>query len=105
MNGMKQRRYTTEFKSQAIELVKLGKSVTEVARDLALSEGVLYEWIRKASKAAPLGSGGPAAAGEEPAADELRRLRRENANLKLENDILKKAAIILGTKPLPENMR
>jgi transposase len=90
MNGMKQRRYTTEFKSQAIELVKLGKSVTEVARDLALSEGVLYEWIRKASKAAPLG---------------LRRLRRENANLKLENDILKKAAIILGTKPLPENMR
>jgi transposase-like protein len=37
--------------------------------------------------------------GEEPAADELRRLRREVANLKLENDILKKAAVILGTKP------
>ena len=36
---------------------------------------------------------------EEPEADELRRLRRENANLKLENDILKKAAVILGTKP------
>lgn len=102
---MKQRRYTAEFKSQAVELVKLGKSVAEVARDLALSEGVLYEWIRKASKAAQLGSDGPAAVGEEPAADELRRLRRENANLKLENDILKKAAIILGTKPLPENMR
>jgi transposase-like protein len=43
MNGMKQRRYTTEFKSQAIELVKLGKSVTEVARDLALSEGACAE--------------------------------------------------------------
>jgi transposase len=105
MNGMKQRRYTTEFKNQAIELVKLGKSVTEVARDLALSEGVLYEWIRKASKAAPLGSDGLEAVGEVPAADELRRLRREVANLKLENDILKKAAIILGTRPLPENMR
>ena len=102
---MKQKRYTTEFKNQAIELVQIGKSVGEVARDLALSEGVLYEWIRKASKAGLLGSGGPAAVGEEPAADELRRLRRENANLKLENDILKKAAIILGTKPLPENMR
>jgi transposase-like protein len=37
--------------------------------------------------------------GEEPAADKLRRLRREIANLKLENDILKKAAVILGTKP------
>jgi transposase-like protein len=31
---------------------------------------------------------------------ELARLRRENSHLKLENDILKKAAIILGTKPL-----
>ena len=37
--------------------------------------------------------------GQEPAADELRRLRRENAKLKIENDILKKAAVILGTKP------
>ncbi len=37
--------------------------------------------------------------GEEPVADELRRLRREIAHLKLENDILKKAAVILGTKP------
>ena len=102
---MKQKRYTSEFKNQAIELVRLGKSVGEVARDLTISEGMLYEWIRKATKAAPLGSDRPAAGGEEPAADELRRLRRENANLKLENDILKKAAIILGTKPLPENMR
>ena len=105
IKGMKQRRYTTEFKNQAIELVKLGKSVGEVARELDLSEGVLYEWIRKATKAAPLGSEEPATVDEESAADELRRLRREVANLKLENDILKKAAIILGTKPLPENMR
>ena len=43
--------------------------------------------------------------GEEPAADELRRLRRENANLKLENDILKKAAVILGTRPQPSAAR
>lgn len=85
--------------------MELGKTVGEVARDLALSEGVLYEWIRKASKAAPLGSQEPAAVDAESAADELRRLRREVANLKLENDIFKKAAIILGTKPRPENMR
>ena len=50
---------------------------------------------------AQLGSEGGRAVGEEPAADELRRLRREIANLKLENDILKKAAVILGTKPQP----
>ena len=38
-------------------------------------------------------------------APELRRLRRENASLKLENDILKKAAVILGTKPLGQAAR
>ena len=35
----------------------------------------------------------------------LRRLRRENATLQLENDILKKAAVILGTKPQPKRAR
>ena len=55
--------------------------------------------------ATKLGSGGVRAVGEEPAADELRRLRRENANLKLENDILKKAAVILGTNPLQQDGR
>ena len=97
------KRYTAEFKTQAIGLVKLGKPVPDVARDLGLSEGVLYQWVRKDSPPAQLGSGGqrdPQTRDEEPAAaDELRRLRRENVHLKLENDILKKAAVILGTKP------
>jgi transposase-like protein len=35
-------------------------------------------------------------------AAELRRLRRENAHLLMENDILKKAAVILGTQPQPQ---
>ena len=84
----------------------MGKPVPDVARDLGISEGVLYGWVRKGSQAAQLGSGGLRAAGEgEPAAEELRRLRRENANLKLENDILKKAAVILGTKPQPGDER
>ena len=97
------KRYTAEFKTQAIGLVKLGKPVPDVARDLGLSEGVLYQWVRKDSQAGQLGSEGQRVAqtrNEEPAAaDELRRLRRENVHLKLENDILKKAAVILGTKP------
>jgi transposase-like protein len=38
------------------------------------------------------------AVGERPEADDLRALRRENAQLRMENDILKKAAMILGTK-------
>ena len=101
MTPMPRKRYTAEFKAQAVGLVELGKPVPDVARDLEISEGGLYRWVRKGSKAAQFGSEGQRAEGEEPAADELRRLRRENANLKLENDILKKAAVILGTRPQP----
>lgn len=99
------KRYTAEFKAQAINLVELGKSVSDVAQDLGIGSSILYGWVRKQGQPPQLGSGGGRAAGEEPGADELRRLRRQLAHLQLENDILKKAAVILGTNPLPANMR
>ena len=101
MNHVTRKRYTAEFKAQAVGLVGLGKPVTEVAEDLGIGTSILYGWIRKGSQPGHLGSGGLRAVGEESAADEVPRLRREIANLKLENDILKKAAVILGTKPQP----
>jgi transposase len=102
MTSVSRRRYSAEFKEQAIGLVNTGKPVAEVAQELEISEGVLYAWVRKgvgSLEAAQSGNKGARAAGELSAADELRRLRRENANLKLENDILKKAAVILATNP------
>ena len=105
MYPVTKKRYTAEFKAQAVGLVGLGKPVSAVAEDLGLSLGVLYAWVRKGSHSAELGSEGLRAVGEEPAADEVRRLRRENTHLKLENDILKKAAVILGTKPQPGDER
>jgi transposase len=108
METVTKKRYTKEFKAQAVGLVGTGKPVKEVARDLGISEGVLYEWVRKGSQPAQLGSAGlgaPQTRGEQSEADELRRLRRENAHLKLENDILKKAAVILGTKTQPTDER
>ena len=45
-----------------------------------------------------VGSEGTRAVGERPVTSDLRALLRENAQLRMENDILKKAAIILGTK-------
>jgi transposase len=105
MYPVTKKRYTAEFKAQAVGLVDLGKPVSAVAEDLGVSQGVLYAWVRKDSQSAELGSEGLRAVGELPAADELRRLRRENATLKMENDILKKAAVILGTKPQPGDGR
>lgn len=101
MKKTTRKRYSAEFKAQAIELVKLGKPVPEVAQELGIETGILYRWtrsVRDTSQPAQLGSEGLGAVGEQAEADELRRLRRENAHLKLENDILKKAAVILGTE-------
>jgi transposase len=79
--------------------------VSEVAEDLGIGSSLLYGWVQKEAQPTQVGSGGGRAAGEEPAADELRRLRREIVDLRLENDILKKAAVILGTKPQPKAVR
>lgn len=88
--------YTAEFKAQALELLSIGKPVAQVAQELCISSDLLYSW-RRADRSQG-GSEGSRAVGEVSAADELRALRRENTFLKQENDILKKAAIILGTR-------
>ena len=95
---MKQRkRYTSEFKAQTVELMAAGKPVPELAEELQVSSNLLYNW-RADTQGARLGSAGTPAAGGRTEADELRALRRENTRLQIENDILKKAAVILGTK-------
>ena len=105
MKAVTRKRYSAEFKTQAVNLVALGKPVPEVAQDLGIGSSILYGWVRKQAQPVALGSAGPTAVGTESGADELRRLRRQLAHLQLENDILKKAAVILGTSPLPANMR
>ena len=91
-------RYSAEFKEQALALLATGKPVAEVATDLCVSSNLIYEWRSKA-QGSQGGSAGLRAGGEPSAADALRALRRENTRLQVENDILKKAAIILGSKP------
>jgi len=98
------KRYTAEFKAQAVELLAIGKPVSEVAQELCVSNNLLYNW-RQEFQRAQGGGAGPRAVGEGAAAapaDDVRALRRENALLRQENDILKKAAVILGTRP-PSN--
>lgn len=98
MNQKPRKRYTPEFKAQAVELLETGKPVPQVAEELCISSGLLYKW-RHDSQGVQVGSAGPRAEGEGGGADDLRALRRENALLRQENDILKKAAVILGTRP------
>lgn len=95
------RKYTSEFKEQALGLMNLGKPIAEIAQELEVSSNLLYEW-RRQHESTQGSSLGQRAVGEMSEADALRALRRENVRLQAENDILKKAAIILGTK-LPHN--
>ena len=85
---VQKREYTTDFKEQAVRQVKSGQTAGVVAKDLGLIEQPLRNWV-KAADAGKLNS----ASGKvvTPEQMELSRLRAENAKLKRECEILKKA--------------
>jgi transposase len=83
------RRFTDEFKAGAVGLVlDQGKGIPQVARDLDLTESALRQWVERAR--ADRTNGKTGLTSEERA--ELSRLRKENRELRIERDILKKAA-------------
>ncbi|MBA3468029.1 MAG: transposase [Herpetosiphonaceae bacterium] len=83
------RTFTTEFKRDAIALAERGDhSVAQIERDLGLSAGCLRHWRADARRAAAAGTTTDALADQ---ARELQRLRCENARLREEREILKKA--------------
>ena len=102
MKSKPRKRYDAQFKADAVELIKTGKPVSEIAQELCIGSNLLYKW-KLESQGPQVGSAGPRAVGEGSEADELRALRRQNARLQIENDILKKAAVILGTRPQPSS--
>ena len=83
------RAFTDEFKAGAVRLVlDEGKTLAQVARDLDLSPNSLSVWVAQARADRTQGRTGLTS--EERA--ELVRLRKENRELRMERDILKKAA-------------
>ena len=79
------KRYDEEFRREAVKLVlEGGVKTSRASRDLGVSEATLSKWVTQAR-------------GEEPRplseseTEELKRLRKENAQLRMERDILKKA--------------
>ena len=83
-------KYDQAFKEEAIRMaLKSTQPIAKTARDLDIKEALLYSWVSKAREQAPniVDAGG----NNVNVIDELNRLRKENARLKEERDILKKA--------------
>ena len=90
------RNYTTEFKEEAVGLiVREGLSAPEAARRLEISDKTLANWVRLARHGKALGSSGAGIVRKANSVSELEmevsKLRAENARLKREKEILKKA--------------
>ena len=90
MKPRKRRKFTHEFKAEAVRLCEVGdRTVTQVARDLDLTETALREWVSRAAIDRGNDKSGALTNSER---EELQQLRRENKRLQMEREILKKAA-------------
>lgn len=88
------RKFSDDFKNQMVALYDGGKSGSEICAEYDISKSLLYGWIKKAHSSGSF----KAADNRTPHEEELLRLRKENKQLKMENDILKQAALIMGRK-------
>ena len=84
----KYRKFTPEYRAEAVKMViETSRPIAEVARDLGINEGTLGNWVLKYRDEHPIS--------EELTIDErakLKELERENRELRMERDFLKKAA-------------
>ena len=101
MKGIPQGRYTKEFRQEAVKLVtEEGLSWGEAARRLSLPTSTLANWV-KAAKAGKLGEVGKNYRPLTEVEMELARAKKELAIVKMERDILKKAAAYFARGSLP----
>lgn len=80
-------KYPEEFRRDAVALVKSSpeRTVAEIARKLGVNHETLRQWVKAADKQQAAGLGAAEL-------EELKRLRKENAELRVEKEILRKAA-------------
>jgi transposase len=86
----KRKQYDKAFKLEASKLVtEQGYSYSEVGRQLGIADWLVRGWVKSLRKSGdlPVAADGPASS----SAEERKALRKENAKLRMENDILKKA--------------
>ncbi|PJN30511.1 transposase [Streptomyces sp. CB02959] len=82
------KRYDAEFRAGAVRIVReTGKPIAQVARDLGVNEGTLATWVSREKEASRAGLDPDERA-------ELARLRKENHELRMERDVLKRSVVL-----------
>jgi transposase len=89
--------YPPEFRREAIQLLRAGRTPKELSQSLGVSEQTLRNWRRQDQVDRHERDDGLTS----DERDELRRLRRENARLKQERDLLKRAAAFFAAETEP----
>jgi len=99
MEGKNQRRkFDADFKREAVRLItKGGRRASEVARNLGISANLLHRWKQQFSE--DPAHAFPGKGHLKPEDEELRRLKKQLADVTEERDILKKALAIFSKKP------
>ena len=91
MGTTRYRKFDEDFKAGAVALVlETGKPIAQVARELGVNEGTLGNWVAKAL-ARRDGDQAPLSESERV---ELARLRRENTELRMQRDVLKRSVAL-----------
>lgn len=102
-NRRKRRSFNKEFKAEAVRLCRVGdRPVTQVARDLDLTETALRQWLKQADIDA--GQGPPDALTTHER-EELARLRRDVRRLEMEREILRAAIRMARRMLMPDRAR
>lgn len=90
----KSRKYTDEFKKQLVDLYHSDKRRCDICREYDISTFVFDKWVKQAANSGSFHEKD----NRTPEQEELIKLRKENQQIKMENDILKQAVLILGRK-------
>lgn len=99
MAKKEQRVFTQEFKREAVQLAETsGKSMTQIARDLGISDSALHAWRKQFAEHG--NQAFPGKGHQTELEEDNRRLRRENDILKQEREVLKKAVRIFAQSQL-----
>ena len=94
MSRRPRREFTEEFKLQMVKLYNSEKSASEIVKEYDLTRSAFANWVQKYNKTGSFKASDNRTEEEK----ELIRLKKENQQLRMENDILKQAALILGQK-------